>query len=232
MVLSGGFGSAFAGYAEKTALTSGSGTRSVEVTADNRLETEATGSGSFKAVLWGDIGGGAYRPVQLDDSTHSLVCIEYAHNEIHSGRHFFLRNWVDLTDAGATATFLFRVTDTNRWPHAIWNISGESEFTFELFEDATITDTGTWVNIQNSNRNSGNAATVQAYGDPSYSDIGTLIWAGKIGSGKAVGGVSGRDDDEFIGKQNTDYIFRITKDAAGTHWLEYDFLWYEHVDKD
>ena len=173
-----------------------------------------------------------------DNSTASRVSITYEHHEMHSGSFFYVKNWADVDGSGTHVDFLWVVTDTTKLPHAQWAIDGEAEFTMSLYEAVVVSDSGTPVPVFNANRNSAKTALVEAYITPTLasgalgdaSDGGTLVWAGKIGTGKKS--TTGRTTSyEFIGKQNTRYWFRITKVAAGTHWLDYDFNWYEHIDR-
>ena len=161
----------------------------------------------------------------VDAVSKALNIVEYSHHEAHEGKFFFVKDWADLDGAGTKAEFLFRVP-AGVVPHAQWSIAGEAEFTMELFRGVTVSADGTPITPVNANGNSDNAAVVQAFSGPTVTDDGTKIWAGKIGSGRNA--TVGRDTGyEYMGKLSTDYLFRITKVASGTHWLDYDFNWYE-----
>jgi len=177
--------------------------------------------------------------VRIDASTHALESIDYAHHEVHSGSYYFVKGWADVDGAGTTVDFLWVVPNTTDWPHANWAIDGEAEFTLSLYEDVITSSNGTAMTVFNANRNSSNTAGVTAYVDPTLDGGalgdsgtgGTLVWSGKIGSGR-TSTANRRTGYEFIGKQNTKYWFQIEKEAAGTHYIDYDFNWYEHTDKD
>jgi hypothetical protein len=171
---------------------------------------------------------GSTHPVRLDASTEALMTLDYEHHEIHAGSHFTIRGWQDIT--AATTDFLVITPDTTKWMHIIWSFATEAEFEFYLYEAPTTTADGTPITGYNNNRNSATAPTLMAYSAPTVTVVGTNIWSGKTGAGKLAGGES-RNESELVLKQNTKYLFRFLKIAAGTVWLDYDFKWYEHTDR-
>ncbi len=217
------------------------GTNDVNIVQDASDSTDIDGNYGLQTLssLYGRINADTVKPIRIDASTHSIQTLEYAHHEIHSGSHFFIKGQQDVSGAGTNLDFLFVVPNTTTWPHAQWNIAGESEFTMSLYEGVVTSNNGSPVTIYNANRNSSNAATTLGYSGPTLnsgslgdaSDGGVLIWQAKIGSGKNA--TEGRSTGyEIIAKQNTKYWFRFTKIAAGDHYVDYDFNWYEHADKD
>ena len=151
---------------------------------------------------------------------------DYAHKEIHKGKAFFVKGWQDVDGADTVVNFLFVTGATT--PHATWNVGGESEFTLELYEDTTVSANGTPVTVYNHKRDSSNTSTVSAYTGPTITGDGTKIWSGKIGSGRNATEERGASG-ELIAKTNSNYLFRITKNAANVHYFDYDFNWYEHT---
>jgi len=171
--------------------------------------------------------GSAY---PVDSATDALLTVDYDHHEIHSGGHFFVEGWQDVDGAATVVDFLWVVPNTAKWPHALWELAGEAEFTLSLYEGVTTSNDGTPVTIFNSNRNlTTKVATVTAFSAPTVTNTGTLILTDIMGAARSSGSTA--RNHEFIGKQNTKYLFRITKSAAGTHWLKYAFRWYEHTNK-
>lgn len=191
------------------------------------------------SILSGRIDALNVKPLRMDASTHSIQIIDYAHHEVHSGSFYYVKGQAELDGAGDTLDFLYVVPNTNKWPHAQWDIDGEAEFTLSLYEGVVTSNDGGAVTIFNANRNSANSPGVAAYSGPTLNsgalgdggDGGNLVWEGKIGSGRNA--TTNRETAyEFIAKQNTKYWFRISKEASGVHWVDYDFNWYEHTDKD
>lgn len=193
---------------------------------------------SYINTLRGLISDSVARIARIDASTHSLQIVDYAHHEIHSGSHFFLVDYTTINN-GNNLDFLFVVPDTSKWPHAVWEMEAEVEMTFNLYEDVTTSADGSAVTPFNNNRNSATAATVGAYTGPTLAggalgdngQGGTKIWGKTIGQGKKIGGEFGREQ-EIVGKQNVKYWFRISNGSGSNGWLNYDFSWYEHTDKD
>jgi hypothetical protein len=178
----------------------------------------------------------AGRSPKTDGITRALMTMDYAHHEMHSGSFYFVKGWSDVDGAGTNLDFLWVVPDSTAWPHSQWSLAGEAEFTLYLYEGVTTANNGSGVATRNANRNHADASGVLAYSAPTLStgtlgdgaNGGTLIWSGKIGSGRNA--TSGRNTNhELIGRQNTKYWFRITKEASGTAWLDYEFNWYEHT---
>ena len=174
---------------------------------------------------------------RIDANTETLMTIDYAHHEIHSGSHFYVAGCASIAN-GAALDFLWVTPNSTKYPHALWEIDAEVEMHMAMYEDVNTAANGTAVTVFNNNRNSVTAATVLAYqaaslasgalGDGSAG--GNLVWSHVIGSGKKVGGEGGRGH-EFIGKENTKYWFRIQNTSGSTGWLNYDFNWYEHTDR-
>ena len=206
------------------------------------LKTDTDSTVNTQAVIKGRFGSGSEdtADIRIDASTHSMQTIDYAHHEAHSGAFFYVKGWLDITGAGNDTDFIWIVPDTSKWPHAQWSFDGEAEFTLTLYEGVTLSDSGTESTILNVNRNSAKEPVASLYvGEPVLvsgalgdgGNGGTAVWATKIGSARSA--TTGRATSyEFIAKQNTIYWFRLTKEAAGTGWVSFDFNWYEHTDKD
>lgn len=166
---------------------------------------------------------------KLDPTTGSLVGMDYAHQEIHAGDHFFITNYVTLAN---TNTLVFGVTtpNTTKWSHMYWEILTTGQTLFQIYEAATYTG-GTPVTQFNNNRNSLTASTLSIVTAPSISVAGTIISAALVGiastNQKALGGTASRDD-EIILKQNTQYVFKFTSNSNDNN-ITYRAFWYEHT---
>ena len=175
--------------------------------------------------------------VELDDSTNSLQTIDYEHHEIHSGSHYFVVGYQDLS-INQVLDFTWQMPDTTKEIHWTWEISTESETLWQVYETAVVTNAlANTVVPRNSNRNSLNtsdttmkfelqANLVAADADTDVTTA-TLIESGISGAGKDAG-----DDlrsNEVIMKRNTLYCLRATASAAG--YINFKMQWYEHVPK-
>ena len=82
------------------------------------------------------------------------------------------------------------------------------------------------VTIKNGNGND----TTAIYNAPTISAPGTLLTRRYVGSGKSSGGGT-RDNNEFILKQNTAYLLRITEGNVANTNINWELDWYEHTNK-
>ena len=155
--------------------------------------------------------------------------IDHVSQKISKGRHFFTKGITSLDGARSTGLFMF-VTPLNTWEiHAKAIISAEDEFTLEIWEGSTILNSGSEIQTFNNNRNSPNTPHLTAYVNPVISGAasGTLIWSAKTASNKVAAAVTPAMGYEIIAKSGCAYVWKITKEAAGAHWLDYDFFWHE-----
>jgi len=164
--------------------------------------------------------------VLLAFGSSSSVSMSFNDHNIHAGKHFFYHSNQDVTDADTIVRFLF-VTPSERDIHARFSIEAEDEFIIELYEGATTSNNGTPITIYNNNRNSTETATVLGFSAPTVSNDGTLIWKGVVNSGKKTS-LERHFNYELVAKNSTKYMFKITKTAAGTHFIEPDFYFFEH----
>lgn len=165
----------------------------------------------------------------LDFTTNAVNTVDYAHHEIHGGKHFFVKNWIDLTN-GQVLDFLFVTADTLAWAHMIVHFNFQAEANVAIYEDTVVSANGTAVTSYNRNRNSANVAGALVYSTPTVTSVGTLLSAYKAGSGKAVGGEA-RGSAELVLKQNSQYLIRVTNDTTSNNWFDYLADWYEHTNK-
>ena len=168
----------------------------------------------------------------VDGTTLSMKTIDYVHHEIHDGDFFSYTSTQDLTN-GQVASFVVVTPNTTRWAHFGFSLSAESEFTLDMYEDATPAANGTLVTapvVINDNRNNATLHTTHIYHTPTLGggSKGTIIKKWHSGSGKQVGGSAGTTE-ELILKQNTKYWFDITNMTANNNFISWLVGWYEHV---
>jgi len=164
----------------------------------------------------------------------ALNVILKAHHEIHEGNYYYIKDFTAL-DTGNSIDFLF-VIASDTVPHMQWQLASESEAEFYLYEGVDVSDNGSVITSFNTNRNSSNIATTQAYSSPTLAggslgddgQGGTLISASIVGSNKET--TANRITTyELIGKADTKYWVRLTNVSAQTSWIDYDFNWYEEA---
>ena len=168
--------------------------------------------------------------IRMDASTHSLQTIDYSHHEVHSGSAYTFDRNVELAN-GATTDILLITPNTTKWAHFLYELDVEAEATFTIYEAATAT-AGTAVTVTNRNRNVTNPATVTVSHTPTGITTGsTTIRVHHLGAGKSLGG-GARGVHEFVLKQNTKYLIRITNLTTSTNWVSLIADWYEHTNRD
>lgn len=183
-----------------------------------------------EVLLYGLIDDTTKRKLRSDASTHALNLIEYSHHEIHSGDHFYVKDYEDLGN-GATYNILFVTPDTERWCHLFFDFWHELEMTFTITEGVTTDADGTAVAERNSNRNSTTEATVVVTHTPTNPIGGVVIYSYQRGTAQKGGGEK-RAEDEIVLRQNRKYLITATNTVANSCMYDYHFRWYEHTDKD
>jgi hypothetical protein len=167
---------------------------------------------------------------------YTLVCPTYTapvviqsdDYDIDAGRHFFSKQVVPFDGvANEVGYFMFRTPDTPTRIYANASFYGNVEFLIEIYEGSTVTDDGTAVSAFNNDRDSGLPATLEAFANPIPDVLGDLMWIAQFGSGKDATGVSSGFGYKIKVKRNTMYVFKITKIAVQTGYLDAGFWWKE-----
>ena len=168
--------------------------------------------------------------ITIDRATRAVATIEWEHYQIHAGNTFTVLEVTDLGN-GAVRDILGVTPDTTEWAHLVWEIEHELETSIQFYQDTTYSDNGTAISSINRNGNSTNIATTLVYHSPTITNVGTLIGTIQQGSGKKAGG-SDRLANEFILKQNTAYLIRITNLTANNNLIFMKLNWYEQMNMD
>ena len=183
---------------------------------------------------WGS-GAGEHDEVRIDASTNTLQTIDYSHHEIHAGSHFTYTEYDGDLDNLAVIEILITTPDTTKWAHMIAAITGALSTTVEFYETCTHT-AGAAKTAYNNNRNSATANTTTLAVSNDDNADGTPIYSVQFGisTGGGASGVSGggslRADGEYMLKQNTKYLLRVTSNADN-NVVSVMLGWYEHTDK-
>lgn len=165
----------------------------------------------------------------LGSGVNALKVIDYAHHEIHSGTHFIYTDSNQI-ESGGSVDYLIATPNTTRWAHMMFDLDGSAITQFLLYEDS---DRGGSVlqTVGNNNRNSSGTAWVTIHkGINGGTTDGTLIhqYKGGAASAQSRQGISSRNDEEIILKQNSKYVLRV---ASGTNsnLTNIRLEWYEHT---
>jgi len=168
----------------------------------------------------------------------SLVTIPPEHHEIHCGDSYEMSHITDLGNGGVLDILVVvpnegliethpgDAQDTKQY-HFKGTVVCESESTIEFFEDVTVSNNGTALNVFCRNRNFSAGDEIDMYHTPTVTSTGTRLVVAKVGSGRGFGGTVGRSD-EFILKDNSLYLLRITNDTTSVSWVSVNVDYYVH----
>lgn len=166
-----------------------------------------------------------------DDVTYALGVIDYAHHEVHAGN--FFRAGMNFTLAnGEVATLAFTTPNTAKWAHITWELVATADGTFTLLEDVTSFAGGASVTPLNHNRNSLTASGMTILRGMTGADLitptgGTTILNAVLSTGRGSSIARGVGE-EFILKQNSNYLFRYTN-GTSANVIQLILEWYEHT---
>ncbi len=175
---------------------------------------------------------GVFRSL-VDLATGANIDIDYAHHEVHGGRHYYIEGYAELDD-GDSLMIKLVTPDSTRWSHFRWGISSSGITIAELWEGASgQMEGGAAVTPINNNRNSSNVSGITiTSGVTVASTLGTKISSAKWGSNDKFtggGGAHGRED-EIILKQDETYQ-RIFVSETDANIIQFKASWYEHINK-
>jgi len=168
----------------------------------------------------------------------SLITIPIEHHEIHCGDSYETSHIADLGNGdvldvliivpneGLSETHPGDAQDTKQY-HFKGTVSTELETTIEFFEGVSVSANGNALNVFCRNRNFTVGDTIDIYESPTVTSTGTRLVVAKLGSAKSYGGTLGRQD-EFILKDNTSYILRITNNVTTSNWVSVNLDYYVH----
>ena len=185
-----------------------------------------------------DNDGGTFRDVRMDASTGSIQVVDYEHHEIHSGSHYTVSSYQDLS-INQVLQITLATPDTTKWTHITWEISTEKETLWQVYENVSVTSAlANVVTPMNSNRNSlntsGNTLRSAVHASTAAANTNVAV-AGATLLAEGVSGAiqkSGENErsHELILKQNTTYSLRATATVAGLS--SFSMQWYEHTSRD
>jgi len=181
--------------------------------------------------MWDELPN-SIRPIRIDQITHALRVIDYAHSEVHSGSAYVAYHSVSLGN-GEVLTIGFVTPNTTKWAHLTMSLTLTSTGTLDILEDVTSFDQGDAFTALNLDRNSANTSGITVTTGATGATLitptgGSEIWNETLG---AKGLQTTRENsEEIIMKQNSKYLFRFTNDAVA-NVCNLRLGWYEHTNK-
>ncbi len=161
---------------------------------------------------------------------NARVGIDSAHQQVHEGHHYFYRNYENVAGSGTKVYMLVKVGSAE--PHFKFSLGANAEFSADVYTGPTIAALGPQLIPGNNNQNSSNTPVTELYSVAALdvTAVGTPFpWAARIGDGRRAT-VSLGMGYEIELRKDTEYLLELTKQASGTHYIDYDFYWYEGED--
>lgn len=156
--------------------------------------------------------------------------IDYGHEEIHEGHHFFHEEDYEVPGE-SELNFILDVKDENI--HFVYSVDSDfAGFTLESYEGVTSDDDGDPVLMINNNRESSNISSLIVRQDETYTAITTEVRIRSASKGTAVNpanssGGSIQRSNEVILKKNTKYLILITNKSSSANPINVDMSYYE-----
>lgn len=172
--------------------------------------------------------------VRIDAATASLNVVDYPHHEIHGGSAYFAV-YSALVNSAGTIEVRIQTPDSPSWAHMQIGIDAALAATAELWVPTTKTDdAGNRITPFQRNGNSANTSGLTICHTPGGAQAGNAGLLQYIGaastSGRFVASGSTGSRGEFILKQNTAYLIKVTS-RADNNALSIILDWYEHTSK-
>jgi hypothetical protein len=166
------------------------------------------------------------------------VYMDFDHHQIHEGEAWHCDVYIANLNSAANRDIVFTVpnlTITNaiiQCPHFRYEVSVNDLCNVFFYEAPTVTaETGTPLTAVNFERNGTYTAGVTILDAPTITNVGTQIDAEYFMTASTTQSKisnSGNSPHEFVLKNNTKYLFRVTSGAAGCD-IHVDFTWYEDM---
>jgi len=174
-------------------------------------------------------GGGPYRNLQPDGYPAIPVLTELQ-RAIHDGRAFSLEADGQLTAVTPTLDFLGVTGDKQIHFDSLGGLFSQGGVRISLYEAPTVSANGTPVTPTNMNFASTNTSSMAIYSGPTITDPGTRKvspYFPATGVGVNVSPANASVANGRVLKANTQYLFRVTDEAAVTIGYGVTFIYHE-----
>lgn len=178
-------------------------------------------------------GTGYMREFAYDRLVPAMTVIGSEHRMIHDGYSWHATHRVASLANLGTFDVLLNVP-SGVFPHLnamLFSVS-DSPLDITSYEDVTTSDDGSSITTFNRNRNSGNGSGMILTHTPTVTDLGTLVHDrfvpdnGGVGSNE-IGMISPNLGEEWILKEGSKYLVRLTNNSGGAINFTFEALWYE-----
>jgi len=143
-----------------------------------------------------------------------LVTLPPEHYKVHDEKFFICSDYDDNVDIATPKKWLMTTPNSTTRFHVKINVECDTGSLLELYENPTVSTTGTVLTAYNADRNSTSTTTMIFYKDATTSASGTRLQVARVGAGRdrRLGGVA-RERAEWILKQDEDYMIVVTVDS-------------------
>jgi len=155
-----------------------------------------------------------------------FVTVELEHHKIHEGKHYTCQVYDEDVDKASDKYLLVRSPNSTTRIHFTFNSVSALAGTIFFYEDPATSSTGTLLTTYNNDRNSTSLASLEIFEDPGVISDGTNILVNIMAADAKKSGGATKRGDEFILKQNTDYLIRYDT-VADNNRITVCNEWYE-----
>ena len=138
--------------------------------------------------------------------------------------NYFYKDVLSVETSGTVVNLMFVTGSVETEAKAL--IYANEDFTLEILEGVTATG-GTPLTAYACNRNDTRTPQMALYSAPTITDDGTKIWKSRTFASKGTTGVASLINYTLEVKPSTKYVWRLTKNSSGTHFVDADFFWSE-----
>jgi hypothetical protein len=169
--------------------------------------------------------------LEFDRITRAATVIDYSHHKVHAG-DFFSASFDTSLGNNDTLFVLMTTPNTTKWSHMLVEANGIFVTETRLYENPTGSGAGASMTAYNHDRNSATTAGLTLKKDYVGTAFGTLLHRDKGGFtiGQSRGSIQQRSNDEWILKQNEDYLLIIVS-STESNLVQVRLLWYEHTSR-
>ncbi len=167
--------------------------------------------------------------LSVDTATNAVVTADVSRNMLNNGYMFTVMESTDLSNS-AIRNILVVTPDTDTWAHLFWTVAHELEAKVEFYADTAYSANGTEISSFNRDGNVSANATTLVFHTPTITDAGTLVATAHQGGGQKAGG-GDHEASEFILKQGSAYLLRITNATTSDNLIYMKLAWYEYANQ-
>ena len=170
-------------------------------------------------------------PFAIDSKSRAVPIIDFIHFVTHLGNMFNVSAKLSIA-TGTDAFLLGKVgNEPIHWNHYSVG-ANDGPLDIYLYETPTTTADGSALSVVNRNRESSNTTSFTAFAGPTVSANGTELFISGVLSSAVGANLSTRDSSDdtiWILNPNTNYLFRIHNNGAGTADVWTHFAFHEMI---